>query len=702
MGKNFLRALVALGLVAGCSSTDPNGRDPLGGIGANSGGAVLTGGAIGSGGIVNGSGGSTTGGFMVPPTTTGGLVIDAEATDFVRDEATTSGLDPAVVDKLRNGGGACSNEIIYPYANTTFPGGLPTPPFMWNGQAEAAYIHVAYEGLTSVDYQFAVGGNPPELRIPPEAWANITARSKNSPLNVTLSFMQGGNVSTCQMKLNIAPGNMTGSIYYNTYNAPGVASPGNGAVMRLPLGQPMSEIYLQFQGPAVPVTGPCIACHSVSFDGSTIVASTHAYTPLAALFEVYKYDVTQATQPASSGMLTNANFGALTPKGDKMLAMGNPDCTNGADTFPRSKNNFPLVEGPDHARLLDTTTGQEIQAPGLDPEVYMWMPQFSPTGDKVVFNYARPDGAGGTNRRELAVMDFDDATNTFSNLRVIVSNIGKKDPARDYAPLGAGNPIPIQVPNTTCMSDPPAGVGMIPGGTCDGPCYPAYPFFTPDGKAVIFALHSEPDFASALPGRSVPAKGELWYVDLDSGNPIPLDNINRTLNPAEAQHEYYPTVLPVAIGGKFWVVWTSRRSFGHYETGDPAFPNPDEDPFRKRLWAAAIQPRDPSSELPPTGDPSSPGFYVEGQSASGNVRGFATLNPCKATGNTCQTGLDCCTGFCAVEEGATEGVCSEEKPACSKTNEKCETDADCCPPGLDEFGNMCIAGFCSFLTPTIE
>ena len=35
------------------------------------------------------------------------------------------------------------------------------------------------------------------------------------------------------------------------------------------------------------------------------------------------------------------------------------------------------------------------------------MPQFSPNGDKIVYNNAKPDGNGGTSRVELAVMDYD-------------------------------------------------------------------------------------------------------------------------------------------------------------------------------------------------------------------------------------------------------------------------------------------------------
>src|ERR1700759_5282957 len=151
-----------------------------------------------------------------------------------------------------------------------------------------------------------------------------------------------------------------------------------------------------------------------------MVASYHDYS--GQVFRVEKFDIGQDVQPMASGKLDNANFGALTPDGKKILAMGNPECTAGSDTFPRKPNNFPLVEGADVARLLDTATGMNLQAAGLNKDYYMWMPQFSPDGKKVVFNHAKPDGmSGGTDRRELATMDFDYASNTFSNLKVIVT-----------------------------------------------------------------------------------------------------------------------------------------------------------------------------------------------------------------------------------------------------------------------------------------
>jgi hypothetical protein len=643
-------------------------------------------------------------------------VVDPEADPFVRDDTALAGLDPAVIDRLRAGGGACPAPILYPAEGTVFPGGLLPPPIMWTGATEAAYARVSYEGTLAVDYQYAAAASDPgELRFPQDAWNEITRRVQNAPLVVTVSVLASGAVTTCETRWRIAPGNMTGSVYFNTYSAPGAMNPDMGAVMRLKLGQPHSDIYLQYPGPAAWGKGPCISCHSVSFNGSTIVASTHEYT--FKTFDVFSYPVSDVPQPPQQAKQPNAVYGALTPDGTRMLSMGNPDCTAGSENAPRSANNFPIVEGPSVATVLDTATGQDVGAGGLDPAHYMWMPQFSPDGTKVVFNHAKPDGKGGTDRRELAVMDYDQAANMFSNLRVVVSRVGP-EPSLPYAPQPVGNGIvPTGIGGCTdpapASADPLAGLlglagdtGAFTPGTCTGPCYPAWPFFTPDGRGVVFALMNEPDFASAFPGRDAPAQSELWYVDVETLETVRLDAANRGVVPNDALSNYYPTVLPVQVGGYFWVFWTSKRAFGHHASiaaldalNLPVALPSDVGAISKRIWVSAIRARGPAGDLQgPLVDPSAPGFYLEGQSESGNVRAFAALNPCVAAGTTCSSGLDCCTGYCAIEPGAAQGTCTDQVPECARTNERCTTSADCCAPESSaEPANSCIAGYCGFV-----
>ncbi|HEX2678325.1 MAG TPA: hypothetical protein VHM19_16850, partial [Polyangiales bacterium] len=88
-----------------------------------------------------------------------------------------------------------------------------------------------------------------------------------------------------------------------------------------------------------------------------------------------------------------------------------------------------------------------------------------------------------------------------------------------------------------------------------------------------------------------------------------------------------------------------------------------------------------------TSDPSHPAFYLAGQElGTSNHRAFTALDPCKADGEGCETGIDCCGGFC------TDSVCAEpksEEPRCSQNDEACKTKSDCC----DERA-LCISGYC--------
>jgi hypothetical protein len=712
-----------------CSASNPapsnsrgGGATPIQPTTAGSGGASTIGpGADNPGSPIANSGASGSAGAPViaPP------VVDANAAPYLQDDSGMSGIAPATLTKLKAGGGACAVKVTFPYDYTVFPGGLTAPLIMWDSAADAAYVHLAYTGNDKVDYQFAVAlNNDNELQIPRPAWDEITRRTNNALLNVTLNVSVGGNVSSCQLHWKVAPGNLVGALYYNTYQAPAPGVQDEGAVMRQTFGS-TAEIYKQYTMPenVIPGTGPCYSCHSVSFNGSTLVASFHDYS--AQTFRVEKYDVTSSNMPAASGMLDNANFGALTPDGKRILAMGNPECTAGADSFPRATNNFPLVEGPAIARVLDTQSGMDTQAQGLNKDFYMWMPQFSPDGTKVVFNHAKPDGMMGTDRRELAIMDYDAASNTFSNLKVILSASkmpGIVAPSLDYSPApanagvlscGAGMCGPDGM--ATCVDGStglpiigaipgiPGDVAALPKGSCTGPCYPAWPFFTPDNKGVVFSMVSEPDFTQAFPGRDTPSLSELWYADLDLNQAIRLDQANKGLKDIDATNNYYPTVMPVAVGGYFWMFWTAVRDYGDKVAGRDAADaaaGAAGEAIKKRIWGAALKPKPKTVELQDDTlvDPSSPGFYLDGQSESGNVRAFAALSPCLQNGATCKSGLDCCCGYCSEDQGASSGVCTCEIPMCAKLNEKCTKDSDCCPPAKPSDPDLsCLGGFCGFI-----
>ena len=110
----------------------------------------------------------------------------------------------------------------------------------------------------------------------------------------------------------------------------------------------------------------------------------------------------------------------------------------------------------------------------------------------------------------------------------------------------------------------------------------------------------------------------------------------------------------------------------------------------KKLWVAAI-----NLNAPPGTDPSGPAFYLPAQEIlAGNSRGFWVLDPCKVDGTSCESGDQCCNGYCEPNP-MQQLVCSNTPPAtCAGVQDKCTTAADCC-----DTTNLCINGFCAFPPP---
>jgi hypothetical protein len=158
---------------------------------------------------------------------------------------------------------------------------------------------------------------------------------------------------------------------------------------------------------------------------------------------------------------------------------------------------------------------------------------------------------------------------------------------------------------------------------------------------------------------------------------------------------------PIPSGGYVWVVFTSRRMYGNVATLAPSTSDPRNYDFRnisnyttKKLWVAAID-----LNAAPGTDPSHPAFYLPGQEIrAGNSRGFWTTEPCRADMIGCESGDECCGGYCQPS-GDGGLACTSTPPVCANTSEKCTTDADCCP--VPEGPVACVGGYCSLSVPPI-
>ena len=514
--------------------------------------------------------------------------------------------------KLKAGGAAdAAFKWLYPYDKTVFPRGLPAPVLQFDGTAATStYVHIKSKFL---DYQGYFGGSTPtRVTLSPATWKTISQSVlANNPVSVEVTKLSGGVASgPVKETWSIAQGSLKGTVYYNSYSSPLAGN--NGATLKVKVGQ-QAQVLL----------AGCTTCHSVSANGNVLAASAgHSHRP----------DLGPHQQHRAHGLgrRRRLQLRRALPNGTKILTYGT---TSGS--YPP---NVPGMQGPRDAKLMNTKTGAVLSAPGFDGVIHAaMMPVFSQDGTKVAFNHY-DTGTG----HSLAVMDFNDQTNTFSGLTDVATDPGK---------------------------------------------YLGWPAFLPDSKTLLYHSDDKSDFATWSG-----AKADLIAVDLATKTKTPLSALNGLNNgtpylpygASEITLNYEPTVLPIAVGGYYWVLFTSRRNYGNTicpNAGDSS----QDSQRRKKLWAAAID-----INAVPGKDPSHPAFYFDGQElAAGNMRGFWALDPCKQNGVSCETGDECCGGFCRPN-GDGGFACVPPPSGCSQEFETCKTAADCC-----DGGSLCVNGHCA-------
>jgi hypothetical protein len=559
-------------------------------------------------------------------------------------------VDPGTQGKLNAGGNADPGmKWLYPYDRTVFPRGIDPPVLQVGGQPpDAMLLHVSFGGL---DYKgFYGASNPGRVTISPQLWKTISLSATGSDdVQVSVTKITGGQVSGPVMEhWTIAQGSLRGTVYYNSYNS--VLAGNTGAVMSVRPGQSASVV----------VAG-CRVCHTVSADGSTLVAAN----------EVPNATATDRVWDLKSGMNPPATlfdapnrewaFGALYPDGSRFLRFGAvPDQgIPGAGWAPNVRGLGQFGDLP--SALFNPKNGQPIAAPGLDGTgMHMMMPIFAPDGTMAAFNHY-DTGQG----HSVAVMNFDSKTNTFSGLR---------------------------------------DVGTIPT------AYLGWPAFTPDDKFVFFAAGTDVEYdtisddTNAIPNPT----SDMWIAHVPTATIASADLLNGVSGgmyylpfgeAAEGHLNYEPTILPEAVGGYFWVVFTTRREYGNtLNDADPYNLNAQPG-ARKKLWVAAVDIENAEHPYTKAVDLTHPAFYLDGQElASGNMRGFWALDPCKAMGTDCTTGDECCSGFCrqsTAADGATSFTCVPPQ-GCANEGEKCTVASDCCGA---QSGTLCIAGYCGTTHP---
>lgn len=242
--------------------------------------------------------------------------------------------------------------VLYPYDQTVFPHGLTAPVMQWQGAGATDVYRIHFDAPT-FEYEY-FGTLPPSQFVLPTAphdiWAKLTA-SVDGDITASVQRYDGVTAYLPVSKTwTISTADLVGTIYYWEVN--------NGNVVRLKVGASAPEQFLQ-KPPGV----TCVACHSVSSDGATLVASFHGgYSPWGT-FETGTGASLYATDSASG-------LQAISPTGEHVLwGQSNPaDDTGGSSYLTLS----PFNELTSMA-TLSTGTGSPVH------------PAWSPDGDKIAF-----------------------------------------------------------------------------------------------------------------------------------------------------------------------------------------------------------------------------------------------------------------------------------------------------------------------------
>ena len=545
--------------------------------------------------------------------------------------------------------------ILYPYDGTVWPHELLAPLLQWKpgqqGDYDAVYIH-AHEDAYDYKGTFSKPANAPSPfvhhPIPQKAWEQMTYSNNGEDLVIELVFAKNGVAyGPIKQTWKVAKGSLKGTVYYNSYGTNLAASRAGTLAIKHGANSPTL------------ITGPndCRACHTVSADGSRLITQqgNNGNDAVTSTYDLKNANQESILNPQDGRF----SWGTLSPDG-ALLFSNSSDANNygGGMAWPGG-----LVGGMQAPSNLYSVANGAPMGSGLPGGLRAATPSFSGDGRHIAFNAYHVD------RRSLAAIDFDPKTKTFSN----------------YAQL---------------FTPPGQQVAV-------------WPSWLPSNDGVIFQIETQyngRDFGgtrstcdSGGACSNTGTRAELWWLDLRSkGKPVAvaLDRLNgKGYLPTNANGHaddtglnYEPTMNPVVSGGYAWVVFTSRRLYGNVATINPywsdwRFHDLSTQPTTKKLWVAAID-----LNAPPGKDPSHPAFYLPAQELlAGNARGYWVVDPCKTDGKSCETGDECCGGYCSQQNGAL--VCTPNKPKCAAEFDKCDVDADCCT------GLSCIGGRCGQLGP---
>jgi len=543
----------------------------------------------------------------------------------------------------------------YPYDGTVWPRGLLAPILQWNGGAatDDYYVHIVSPTFELQQFSLSAGAPASQIALDATTWTKFT-ESTSGTTSITVARWNGSAATQiAKQTWTVAPASMRGTIYYWSNNL--------GRVLRIKPGAAMPDDFAN-QAPLnntalYPASSCLMTCHTVSADGSTIVSGGGAYGG--------SYNLQTDMPETSLGGTWGPTAGG--PSSSSVVKWMMPAVSPDGKYVMTNSMAEALAYANDSATtgflgMYQTASGMPVPTSGL-----MNVPLAQPTWS--------PDGS-----------------------RILYVNAGDPMTVPWYASWNVPPPGDLMAYQFNANANPMATgpTTLVPTGS-DPNHRICWPTITPDGQWVLYARAAGADtrtLSTVSTGAAGPS--DLYFASAVTPNQevrlakVDGDGYPFAAGQRDLSWNFEPSFAPVAAGGYFWAVFTSRRTYGNILTG--AAESAGSVLGTKQLWVVAID------QSPKPGvDPSHPAFHLEGQDETNlAMRGFWSLPPCAQDGQGCQSGTDCCGGYCAPSGDGGAPVCRSMPTGCSQDGDKCMTASDCCNSGQ---GEQCINKVCSEPTP---
>lgn len=494
-------------------------------------------------------------------------------------------------------------NVLYPLEGATFPKNVFPADVQWERGAEGDLYRVtlALGGASATAY-LAHGGAGFGFHWPVEraAWRALAEAAPETPATLRVDRLEaatGELIPGAERSFRFADASIRGTIYYWDLFA--------GRIQRINGDGSGRESFMP-NPPRRPADGAqCVACHTVSRDGTRMVAGMWGGGDFGAIFDLttdLSGDPAPTLVPGGVQRFLTASF---SPDNSRLVA------NQGVELF-----------------LMDGNSGARLPAGGAGlPSAGAAHPTWSPDGTQIAYA-ANHDGSWGVDfrRSDLGVIDVT-GPDAFGAPRVIVD--------------GGGRVV-------------------------------ARPTWSPDSAVLAFQYSDHSRIREDLGGRSEPRAGGLRMATRDGSTVWNLETLN-----AGVENNYDPTFSPFDEGGYFWLAFVSTRDYGNAQVGTRGT-------GRRQLWVAAIR------NAPAAGaDPSLVPYWLPQQAVGEeNMAAYWTEEPCRATGRSCATSDDCCSGFCR-DTGDGPVCVPPDDVECSEMGEACRTDDDCCEGAGSCLGNVC-------------